>query len=125
MHPNVYFQLLTDGTSTGNFFDLNKYKRPENIDKASIGVRSNVEIRTSSFVKSYASTITVYPTVIFGEQAFGASQLQSMQTVTKPLGSSGTEDPLNQRMTVGAKTFFASKILQQASIIVYESAGQA
>ena len=121
MHTNVYFNLLTE-TGTGGFFQLNQYSRPEKVDQASVKLWSNIEIETSPFVKTYASTVTVYPTVFFGEEAYGASQLQAMQTITKPLGSSGTEDPLNQRMTVGAKTFFASTILQQASVLVFESA---
>ncbi len=122
MHPNVYFSLLTE-TSVGSFFDVNRYKRPERIDNADVGIYSNVKIVVSSFVKTYQSNITVYPTVIFGEQAFGASQLSAMEMITKPLGSSGTADPLNQRMTTGAKAYFSSKILQQASILVFESAG--
>lgn len=122
MHPRVYHGLLTE-SGTNTFFTLNQYKRPERIDKAVVGVWSNIEIYTSAYVKTYSSTITVYPTVVFGEQAYGASQLSSMEMIAKPLGSAGTADPLNQRMTIGAKTFFASKILQQSAIMVLESAG--
>lgn len=122
MHPRVYHSLLTEN-GTNSFFTLNQYKRPERIDNAVVGVWSNIEIYTSAYVKTYNSTISVYPTVVFGEQAYGATQLSSMEMISKPLGSAGTADPLNQRMTVGAKTFFASKILQQSAIVVFESAG--
>ena len=46
-----------------------------------------------------------------------------METIVKGFGSGGTADPLNQRMTIGVKKSFAPKILNQASIVVFESAG--
>jgi N4-gp56 family major capsid protein len=122
MHTNVLIFLQTE-TGIGGFLDINKYKRPDRIDTGEIGKIGNVRIFVSPFIKTYSSNITVYPTLFIGKQAYGGSQLQSMQMIMKPLGSSGVADPLNQRMSVGAKTFFASKILQQDSIQVLESAG--
>ena len=44
-----------------------------------------------------------------------------METIVKQLGSGGTEDPLNQRGTVGWKvTGYVTKILNQLGILRVE-----
>jgi len=122
MATNVAMYLQTE-TGVGGFIDIQKFSRPDRIEEGTLGKVGNMRIIKSPFVKSYTSTTKVYPTLFIGKQAYGASQLQAMQLIVKPLGSSGTEDPLNQRMTVGVKVSFAAKILQQASIRKLESAG--
>lgn len=122
MPTNVY-SFLEGETNTGSFIDVAKYKTPEKIVKGEIGKLFNIRLVVSPFIKTYQSTIKVYPTLFIGMQAYGATQLQAMQIIMHGLGSGGTEDPLDQRMTVGVKTFFSSIILQQASCLVFESAG--
>ncbi len=73
-------------------------------------------------MKKYNSTVQVYPTLFVGEGAYGSAELQKLRTYVKGFGSAGTEDPIDQRMTIGAKTAFAAKILQQEAIVVFESA---
>lgn len=125
IHPNVLASLKTE-TTIGAFLNLNQYSRPEKIDNGVLQVYSNIAIAQSSFVKTYASTIPfVYPTVAFGQEAYGASTLQPMEVIIHPFGSGGTANPLNQIMTVGAKTAFSAKTLHPDGIIVLESAGQA
>lgn len=122
IHPNVYFSLQTE-TNIGWFIDVAKYATPDKIYKGEVGMYGNVRIIRSAYIKTYQSTIKVYPTLFIGGQAYGAAQLQDIQVIEKALGSWWVEDPLNQRMSIGAKVHFASKILQQASIQVFESAG--
>lgn len=123
MHTNVYSQLEGE-TNTGSFIDVAKYSTPEKIVRGEIGKLFNIRIVVSPYIKTYSSTITpVYPTLFMGYQAYGATMLQGLQIIIHGLGSGGTEDPLDQRMTVGAKVFFGSTILQQASCLVFESAG--
>jgi N4-gp56 family major capsid protein len=81
-----------------------------------------VRIIESANVKSYASAVTVYPSTFFGKRAYGVAQLNPNEVIIKGFGSSGTADPLNQRMTIAVKHDFAPKILNQASIVVFESA---
>ncbi|MEG0767198.1 MAG: N4-gp56 family major capsid protein, partial [Clostridia bacterium] len=54
-----------------------------------------------------ASGAKVASTLVYGKHAFGCVQLdgtgKNIQTIIKPHGSSGTEDPLNQRGTIGWK----------------------
>jgi hypothetical protein len=48
--------------------------------------------------------------------------LQGLTTIVKGFGSAGTADALDQRMTLWVKKAFACKILNQDSIVVFESA---
>jgi N4-gp56 family major capsid protein len=123
LHTNVVFDLANE-TGVGGFIDNNKYKRPEMIDNADVTVLRGVRVRESAYVKTYtnAGGVTVYPSIVFGKQAFGWATLDSMQVIFHDFNSGGTSDALNQRSTAGAKVSFASKILQQDSIIVLESA---
>ena len=122
INPAVYFSLQTE-TNIGSFIDVAKYSNPDKIYAGEVGMYWNVRFVRSAYIKTYQSAIKVYPTLFLWGQAYGAAQLQDIQVIEKALGSGGVEDPLNQRMSIGAKVHFASKILQQASIQVFESAG--
>jgi N4-gp56 family major capsid protein len=61
----------------------------------------------------------VFVTLVFGEESYGCvghggySGKDNTMVIVKPLGSAGTEDPLNQRASVGWKTFMATKRLNE------------
>lgn len=122
VHPRVAQSLRTE-TGTGWFIDINKYSQPWKIWNGEIGKIANVRIIESAYIQTFASSITVYPSLVIGKQAYGAAQLSAMETFVKELWSGWTADPLNQRMTIGAKTFFAAKRLQEQALYRFESAG--
>ena len=65
----------------------------------------------------------VHMTLIFGKDAYGVIDLENgaMESIVKPRGSAGADDPLNQRSTVGAKvTGFAAVILNDLWIVRIE-----
>ena len=68
----------------------------------------------------------VHATIIYGTKAFGMVSLGSakkpnIQIIVKPLGSSGSDDPLNQRGTIAWKVpFFACAVLQDDFIVRIE-----
>jgi len=67
----------------------------------------------------------VYATLIFGKNAYGIVSLRgqkNIQTIIKPLGSSGTSDALNQRSSVGWVAWTVAKILNDNWMIRIESA---
>lgn len=48
----------------------------------------------------------VHATLVFGEKSYGVVDIDgegAIETILKPAGSAGADDPLNQRATVGAK----------------------
>ena len=65
-----------------------------------------------------SSGAEVHASIIYGQNAFGMVKLggkgkPNIQIIVKPLGSSGSDDPLNQRGTIGWKVpFFACAVLQ-------------
>jgi len=122
--PLVSHYISTE-SGAGGWLNIKQYTvaGQSDIYRGEIGMIHGARMIESSNVKSYNSAITVYPTTFLGKRAFGITELQSLQTIIKGFGSAGTADPLNQRMTIGVKKSFAAKILNQASIVVFESAG--
>lgn len=72
-----------------------------------------------------ASDMVVHGTIIYGQDFAGDVALEgsgdNVQMIVKPLGSSGTEDPLNQRGTMGWKVKgYTATILQDSYIVRIE-----
>ena len=70
--------------------------------------------------------VPVHATLIYGQNAFGCVKLggkgkPNIQIIVKPLGASGTDDPLNQRGSIGWKVpFFCAAVLQDDFIVRLE-----
>ena len=68
----------------------------------------------------------VHASIIYGQDAFGLVKLggkgrPNIQIIVKPLGSEGSNDPLNQRGSIGWKVpFFACAVLQDDFIVRIE-----
>jgi hypothetical protein len=77
---------------------------------------------------SSTSNLVVHGTLIYGQHAFGIVKLggkgkPNIQTIVKPAGSSGSEDPLNQRGTIAWKVkHFCAAIMQDDFIVRVEHA---
>lgn len=69
----------------------------------------------------------VYATVVFGDNAYGTTSVEGggLEHIVKQLGSSGANDPLNQRATVGWKANKVSMRLCEAFMIRIETASSA
>ena len=77
-----------------------------------------------------ASGIPVYSTLVYGKDAFGTIELggdgKNVETIIKPVGSSGALDPLNQRGTIAWKVKgFCNVILQDDFIVRIEGGATA
>lgn len=74
------------------------------------------------------SNTTPHSTLIYGRDAFGIVKLggagqPNIETIIKPAGSSGSEDPINQRGTIAWKVkHFCAAILQDDFIVRVEHA---
>ena len=70
----------------------------------------------------------VHASIIYGQNAFGCVRLgakgkPNIKIIVKPLGSSGTDDPLDQRGTIAWKVgFFCAAVLQDDFIVRLEHA---
>lgn len=71
----------------------------------------------------------VYSTLVYGADAFGSIELAgggNVEVISKPAGSSGSDDPLNQRGTLGWKVKgFTTVILQDDFIVRIEGGASA
>lgn len=119
-HPFVLGDLKLE--SSGAYIEFNKYATPDKLFKGEIGALYGVRLVSSSNVQTFASTTTVYPTLVMGKGAYGVTEWSSLETIYKPLGSG--DDPLNQRATTGAKVDFAAKRLQENAMVRLETAAR-
>lgn len=119
-HPNVIYDLRAE-TGVGSWLDSNKYVTPEKIFKWEVGALNGVRFVESSNVKTFASTVTVYPTLFLGRGAYGISECQTLQTYITPRTASDS-DPLAQRQKIGSKIAFSAKRLQEDAMVRVESA---
>lgn len=120
VHPQVVQQLREDNTATG-FLEASKYTSPEKMMKWEIGSLNWVRVVSSSHVQTFASTATVYPTLVLWQGAYGVSTLQNLRTyVTGWIATDS--DPLAQRIKVWSKVAFVPKRLQEDSMVRIESA---
>lgn len=74
------------------------------------------------------NSVNVHASLIYGQNAFGIVRLGSkqkpnIQIIVKELGASGTDDPLNQRGSIGWKVpFFCAAVIQDDFIVRLEHA---
>ena len=71
-----------------------------------------------------ADGVDVHSSIVLGRKPYGITKIngEGVKTIVKALGSSGTEDPLNQRQSIGYKiNAFAVKRLYEEAIVRYES----
>lgn len=129
IHPDIEH----DVTTNDDFIDVVKYNNQEKIFEGEIGKLYGVRFASTPNAKIWNNSsasqgatpagLAVYGCLFFGEDAYGVVQLEggNMEMIVKQLGSGGTEDPLNQRATVGWKvTDYATKILDETRIVRVE-----
>lgn len=125
MHPHVFHDLQQE-SGTGTYIDLHKYDTPEALFAGEAGALFGARILVSSnvqfYVDGWATTTDVYPTYVFGKDAYGVVMSGGLQSFVEGLGSAGTSDPLHQISTVGTKIRGKAVILKQSALYRIESA---
>ena len=114
IHPNTWYDLIADTTvlNTVTYSDPDKLytlKFPE-----LLGVAWIKTTKAPVFSAAGSGGVDVYGTIIVGMDAFGVVNVGGtgrFNTIVKPLGSAGSADPLEQRATIGWKSFQLPKIL--------------
>ena len=123
----------TDTTETlegiTGFKGSEEYASQTLIDMNEVGSYKDIRFVETTMAKVFtgagASSADVYATMILGKNAYGVVSLRgqkNIQTIVKPLGSSGSQDPLNQRSSVGWTARTMTKILNNAWMVRIESA---
>ena len=117
IHPYVAYDLMSDPA----WIDVHKYSDATKIYEGEIGKIGGVRFVETSEARVFDNGI--YATLIFGANAYGVTEIEGggLQTIVKQLGSAGTEDPLNQRSTVGWKAIKTAERLVEAYLVRVES----
>lgn len=105
--------LQNDLEAVSSFVSQANYPNPTNSLEAEWGSTRNIRWLMNTNAYSNGATPNVYSNFILGQEAYGVVRLGAKEAefIVKPLGASGTADPLNQRGTVGYKYPFATRIL--------------
>jgi N4-gp56 family major capsid protein len=115
-HTDIAMTLIADSSIT----DLYKYTDPENLKKGIVGMYANTLIIEDNNIASATcglSSGTVYLNILLGRGSLAVTKLDGgVSTYTKPAGSAGSADPVNQTATFGWKA-------NQASVITNSSGG--
>jgi N4-gp56 family major capsid protein len=121
-HPNVTYDMR-EQVGWNAWVEVKKYTDlVKDIVAWEIWTLMWVRIVESSFVQTVSSTVTVYPTYVFGEGAYGTSQLQAYETTFISRNNKDSYNPLGLFSIVGWKMAIASIILQQDALVRIESA---
>ncbi len=121
IHPD----LEHDVTTHTDFIDVVKYKDNEKIYNGEIGKLYGVRFVVTPQGKIWKDTtcpddLAVFGVLFIGADAYGTVQMDggNMEMIIKQVGSSGVDDALNQRGSVGWKvTGYATKILNELNIV--------
>lgn len=123
IHPDVSM----DVRKLDGWIDVVKYGDPQRIYNGEIGRLEGVRFIENTEAKIFggagASSGNVYSTLFVGEGAYATTEVTGggLQHIVKQKGSAGTEDPLDQRSTVGWKASKVSEILVQQYMVRVES----
>ena len=116
VHSNTEMDIMSD-TAAGGFIELNKYVDglANKALKGEIGraYGARFVVTNNISVTPNLTLVDVYGSLILAKGAVAMSKFNknAVEIITKQLGSSGTEDPLNQRASVGYKMYFGLKYL--------------
>lgn len=127
-HAIVDPDMVYDLTNDENWKDVAKYATPENMLKGEIGKMHGFRFVEATAFEPVAgsSSLEVHRGLFYGKNSYGAVDLEKgggkPDIIVKQLGSAGTDDPLNQRGSVGWKLPFTCEILQPDALISYECA---
>lgn len=121
VHPNTTYDL---DDATG-WIPVEKYPNKGDVMPNEVGSLAGVRfIESTNAYSQTGSLTTVYGTLIFGQNAYAQSRIsgEALRNIVKPLGSAGTADPLDQRMTSGWKATYVAKVLNANFIVVVHHA---
>ena len=118
--PTVELNLLKD-QSFREASTRNGLGTKAELYKGEIATFMGVRFVRTNAIPTIASTVTVFPTYVFGKDAFAVSDLQTLTSYRE--GPGGVTDPLHQIMTLGWKVGFKAVLLNNAFMARLETAG--
>lgn len=111
--------MQKDLEAVSSFLSSANYPNQMNALEAEWGSTRNVRWLLNTNGYNNGAATPIYSSFVLGQEAYGVVRLGAKEAefIVKPLGASGTADPLNQRGTVGYKYPFATRILNDNWIV--------
>lgn len=106
-------------SATGAWMEASKYTMPENFFNGETGKMHGVRFVESGNVQTFASTVTVYPALFLGKQAYGIAEISALESVINSPKTYG--GALQLVGSIGAKIDFVAKRLNEAAMIRLET----
>lgn len=117
------YDLMSD-TATGGWIDVVKYAGAKKLLTGEIGEFGGVRFKVSSEIPK-AKDGAVHMGIVYGKDAYGVPEIGANaakpKIIVKAKGSAGTEDPLDQRSSIGWKNMFVCKRLNELGIVRVET----
>ena len=121
--PDAQYDLMSDAA----WLAVSEYSNPGQLYDGEIGSLYGVRFVVTSNAKKFAGAgsggADVFGTMILGQNAYGVVDVAGSskpQSIVKPLGSSGSADPLNQIASIGWKALFAAVRLNELAMVRIE-----
>lgn len=121
--PDTYFDLQ----SLSGFKAVETYASTQTlVDENEVGSMGHIRfVETTNakvFTAAGSGSVDVHADVILAQNAYGITRItgEALRIITKPLGSAGTADPLEQRATMGWKATFLAMRLNENFMYRYE-----
>ena len=116
------YDLRNDGTTNGNWVDVNKYSQPETILRGELGRLEGFCVMEATNGPTFSATVTAHAAIATGAQkGWGWGDLQTLSIHHVPAGGDHT-DPLAQEELLGWKVMFGVGVLDSARYRRVESA---
>lgn len=119
------YDLMSD-TADGGWIDANKYAGARKLFSGEIGEFGGVRFRVSSETPTVDNEgVAIHQALIYGKDTYGVPEIGATaakpKIIVKAKGSAGTNDPLDQRSSIGWKNMFAVKRLNELGIVRVET----
>jgi N4-gp56 family major capsid protein len=128
-------QVSRDVMEDGDWLEASKYGAPDQLFKGELGRMDGLRFveATNPFIEdgaagaqnTFAAAGNIFTTIITGKGGYGVVKLAGTQSPMKPqviiCNTADKSDPLNQKITVGWKAYYNSKLLNTAWVATLRS----
>lgn len=124
VHPNTTYDLK----GLTGWIPVQDYGSKADLMPGEVGSLDEIRfVETTNakvFTSGGAGSIDVYGTLVLAKEFYGVTRIsgESLRNIRKPLGSSGSADPLDQRGTSGWKASLVASRLNENFAVRYEHA---
>lgn len=120
----ISHNTLFDLKDEAGWVPVEQYSNKSDVMDGEVGSLDDVRFVMTTNASTFSSTVTVHGTLILASDYYGISRVsgEALRNIVKPLGSSGTADPLDQRSTSGWKASFVAIILNENFCVRIEHA---